>query len=449
MKKVIVIGINHAGTNAVKTLLENYSDKVSVTAYDTNDNISFLGCGTALWVCGIVDNPSGLFYASKEILEEMGSVVKMRHQVGDINFADKKVKVTNLDTFESFEDSYDDLIIATGSWPNVLNVPGRELANIMQMKLFQDAEVLKSVASDEKFKHIVIVGAGYIGVELAEAYVKSGKKVTLINDVEPLKAYYDHELCKIMQENLESHGINLVIGERVIKFEGAGGVNKVVTDKQTIDADFVVTSIGFKPNTKMLEGTKVKLAPNGSIIVDKHQETSVENVYAIGDCATVYNNASKQIDSIMLATNAIRGAIVAAHSIGGTKLKSSGVQGANAIKIFDLSMYAIGISEHRAQELGFEVDSVTIQDDIRPKFMPTNEVVTLKVIWDKNSLRILGAQMCSVADLSQASYFFSLAIEEKYSIKKLALCDLFFLPHFNHPVNFVTKAGIEAIKKLV
>ncbi len=449
-KKVVMVGSNHASTFAQFTLHTAYKDKVDVTAYDANTNTSFLGCGMALWVGQVIDKPDGLFYSSPEHLRELGSNVYMEHEVINIDFNNKTLKVKDLKTGDEIDDNYDEMIIGVGSWPIIPPIEGIDLENILIAKRFQHAQECINVMQDDTINEVVVVGAGYVGIELVEAFNLRGKKATLITDGEILNKYYDKEFVQPMRERLSSNGIKVVENERVQKFVGTDGkVTQVVTDKGTYEAQAVLMSVGVNANTKFLKGSGLEMDERGVIKVNQKQETNIQGVYAIGDCAQVFNNTTNQFQHIGLATNAVRTGIIAAHNIGGTPLSMNGVQGSNAIHICGLTMASTGLSEEAAKDLGYETDSVIHTDTIRADFMPTNNDVTIKVVWDKNNKKILGAQIMSDEDITLAIHTFSLAIEVGYTIDKLATLDLFFLPHFNKPDNFITKAGLLALDKLL
>lgn len=448
MEKIIVIGANHAGTHSILTLVDNYAEKVQVTVYDRNSNISFLGCGMALWIANVISGSDGLFYASPELLQSKGANVFMEHELQSVDFDKKKVKVKNLKTGEYFEDEYDKLILGVGSWPILPSIKGIDLENVLYAKIFQNAQTVIEKLKDPAIKRIAVVGAGYIGVELVEAFRKQGKEIVLINDQNVLNNYYDAEFQEMMRKKLEENGVQLALHEMVTEIKGINGkVSSVVTDKNEYQADMVLMSVGFRPNTDLFRLTKLKMDARGAILVDNQQQTNIKDVYAIGDCCEIFNNATQDNSYIALATNAVRTGIVAGHNVGGTPVKMQGVQGSNAIHIYDLTMCSTGITEEVAKNMGMDVGSVTVNELIRPAFMPTNNEVTLKVVWDRKSRRILGAQMASKEDITLALHMFSLAIQEKFSIDKLALTDLFFLPHFNQPANFITKAGLLALGK--
>ncbi len=442
MAKIVVVGANHAGTAAINTLTQNYDHEVVV--FDRNSNISFLGCGMALWIGNQISNGDGLFYSNKETLEKQGAKVHMEAPVEKIDF-DKKIVYATLKDGQKVEESYDKLILATGSVPVIPNIPGKDLENVQQVKLYQDAQEVIEKLKNQDIKNVVVVGAGYIGVELAEAFERHGKKVTMIDIADTvLPAYYDKPFTDKMKKNLEDHGIELAFGQSVTEIKGDGKVEKVVTDKGEFPADMVVLSIGFRPNN-VIGKDKLELFKNGSYLVNKKQETSIPDVYAIGDCATVYDNAIDNVNYIALATNAVRSGIVGAHNAAGTAIESNGVQGSNGICIYGLKMVSTGITVGKAEKLGIEVGYTDFEDTQMPAFIETtNPKVSIRIVYDKKSRVILGAQMASEYDMSMGIHMFSLAIQEKVTIDKLALLDIFFLPHFNQPYNYITMAAITA-----
>ncbi|KMT21732.1 H2O-forming NADH oxidase [Clostridium cylindrosporum] len=442
MAKIIVVGANHAGTAAINTILDNYKGN-EVVVFDRNSNISFLGCGMALWIGEQIPGPSGLFYSSKEKLEEKGAKIFMETEVENIDFDNKTVYAMKKDGTK-IEESYDKLILATGSLPIRPNIPGTELENVQFVKLYQDAEACVTKLKDDEIKNVAVVGAGYIGVELAEAFERKGKNVTLIDCSDTcLSKYYDSEFTELMKDNLESHGIKLAFGEMVKEIKGDKRVESIVTDKAEYPADMVVLAIGFKPNNAIGKD-KLKLYKDGPYLVDRNQQTSISGVYAIGDCATVYDNSIEDVNYIALATNAVRSGVVAGHNICGTDLQSIGVQGSNGICIYDLKMVSTGLTEEMARNNGFDVSYTDYEDLQKPGFIEKNEKVKIRITYDKKTRRVLGAQIASKHDISMAIHMFSLAIQEKVTIDKLKLIDIFFLPHFNQPYNYINMAALSA-----
>lgn len=454
MSKIVVIGANHAGTACVNTILANYGADNEVVVFDQNSNISFLGCGIALWIGQQIAGSEGLFYSDKEQLEAAGATVHMRTVVESIDYGAKEVHV--LQDGVRRTESYDRLILATGSSPIVPPIAGAELVegtrefkasldNVQYIKLYQNATEVIDKLQDDSIRRVAVVGAGYIGVELAEAFQRLGREVTLVDIArEPLEGYYDPEFGDMMSRTLADHGIRLALGRNVMAVEGRGRVERLVTDLDSFDVDMVVVAVGFRPNTELGAGV-LEPFDNGAFLVDRNQRTSQPDVYAIGDCATVHDNAAGAPNYIALATNAVRSGVVAAHNACGTGIESAGVQGSNGVRVYDLNMVSTGLTTAKAREFGYDPVATEFTDNQRPEFMLTdNHPVTIKIIFDRTSRVILGCQIASKEDVSMMIHTFSLAIQEKVTIDKLALLDIFFLPHFNKPYNYVTMAALSA-----
>lgn len=444
MKKIVVVGANHAGTAAINTILDNYPND-EVTVFDANSNISFLGCGMALWIGDQIHSADGLFYSSREAMEAKGARVYMETMVNRIDY-EKKIVYAQDKQGKMIEHEYDKVILATGSLPIMPQIEGSDLANVQYVKLFQNAkEIIDKLHMDETIQRVTIVGAGYIGVELSEAFRRNGKEVCLIDVMDrSLANYYDENFTTIMDDNLRAHGIHLAYGEKVACIKGNGKVEQVVTDKHTYASDMVVFAVGFKPFTSLAQDY-LKLFHNGAYIVDHTQKTSDDNVYAIGDCATIYNNAIQTQDYIALASNAVRSGIIAAHNACGTHMEAVGVQGSNGIKIWDINMVSTGLTLKKAIEHGYEALATDMEDYQKPLFIThDNEKVIIRIVYDSKTRRILGAQLCSKYDISMNIHMFSLAIQEKLTIDKLKLLDIFFLPHFNQPYSYITVAALKA-----
>lgn len=441
--KTVIVGANHAGIAAANTLLDNYKDQ-QVVMIDRNTNLSYLGCGTALWVGRQIDSYENLFYTNKEAFEAKGARIYLETSVASIDFANHVVHCQKADG-TCFDESYDKLVLATGSLPVSPKLPGCDLEGISFLKLFQQGQEVDRWMSDESVRSVAVIGAGYIGVEIAEAAKRRGKEVRLF-DIAPtsLASYYDPSFTAVMDENLASHGIECHFGERVVAYHGENGrVSAIEAEKGTYLADLVINAIGFVPNNE-LGRDHLELFANGAYHVDRRQRTSDPDVYAIGDCATVWSNALAAETYIALATNAVRSGIVAGHNIGGTRLDSIGVQGSNGISIFGYNMVSTGLSVAAATRAGLDVCHADFEDLQRPGFMRENANVKIRIVYERGSRRVVGAQMASTEDISMGIHMFSLAIEEGVTIDKLKLLDIFFLPHFNQPYNYITMCALGA-----
>jgi NADPH-dependent 2,4-dienoyl-CoA reductase/sulfur reductase-like enzyme len=443
MSKIVLIGANHAGTAAANTILDNYPGN-ELVVFDSNSNISYLGCGTALYIGKQIDGTDGLFYSSREKLEAKKAAVFMETSVSRIDFDAKKVYATDKSGKEIVE-TYDKLIIATGSLPITPPIKGLDTPNVNYVKLFQDGQKINALLDQGDIKSVAVVGAGYIGVELAEAVRRRGKEALLFEAADTsLSTYYDEWFTRDMDKVLLENGIKLHFGELVQEIEGGDKVKGIVTNKGKYQVDAVIMAIGFRPNSALAKDA-LETLPNGAYKVNKKQETSKKDVYAIGDCASVYSNAIENSAYIALATNAVRSGVVAGHNAGGTPLESAGVQGSNGICIFDYKMVSTGLNTKAAEKAGYSPVYTEFEDTQKPAFIKEdNHKVKIRIVYDQKTRRILGAQMASYQDISMGIHMFSLAIEEKLTIDKLKLLDIFFLPHFNQPYNYITMAALTA-----
>ena len=443
--KVVVIGCTHAGTAAIKNLRALNPD-AEVTVFERNDNISFLSCGIALYVGGVVSDPRGLFYSSPKELKSLGVNTKMKHDVKSVDIKGKKLTVENLETGEVFDETFDKLIITSGSWPIIpRNIEGIDLENVLLCKNYNHANEI--IERSKSVKRVVVVGAGYIGVELVEAFRDNGKEVILVDAEDRiLSKYFDKEFTDVAEESFREKGIVLATGEKVVKIEGTNGkVSKIITDKNEYETDMVIMCIGFVPNTALFKN-QLEMLPNGAIKVDEYMRTSDKDVMAAGDCCSVFYNPLNMERYIPLATNAVRMGTLAGLNLVENKAKSLGTQGTSGIKIYENNMAATGITEALARSLDLEIETVIVTDNYRPEFMPTYEKVTLKVVFDKYTRIVLGAQLNSKVDLTQSINTLSVCIQNHMTIDDLAFVDFFFQPHYNKPWNFINLAGLAALK---
>ncbi|UUV98975.1 FAD-dependent oxidoreductase [Vagococcus luciliae] len=434
--KVVVIGCTHAGTSAVKSILKE-SPEAEVIVYERNDNVSFLSCGIALYVGGVVKNAQDLFYSNPEELASLGATVNMEHNVTSIDTELKQVTAVNLKTNETSITSYDKLVMTTGSWPIVPPIPGIKANNILLCKNYNQANKIIDSAKDAK--KIVVVGGGYIGIELVEAFVESGKEVTLIDGLERiLNKYLDKPFTDKLEQELLSQGVTLALGENVARFESdeQSNVKKVHTASKSFDADMVILCVGFKPSTELL-GDQVDKLPNGAIKVNEYMQTSQPDIFAAGDSAIVHYNPTQSDNYIPLATNAVRQGLLVGKNIKKPTLAYRGTQGTSGLYLFGWKIGSTGLTIENALTQGINADMAYLEDNYRPEFMPTTEKVMMQLVFDKDTKRILGGQLMSKYDITQSANTLSLAVQNEMTVEDLALSDFFFQPHFDRPWNYL------------
>ena len=432
--KVTVIGCTHAGTFAIKQILADHPD-ADVTVYERNDNISFLSCGIALYLGGQVADPQGLFYSNPTELRELGADVQMNHNVLAVDAAAKTVTVEDLTTHEQTTTAYDKLVMTSGSWPIVPKIPGIDSKKVKLCKNWSHAQALFEEAKDAK--RITVIGAGYIGAELAEAYSTTGHDVTLIDAQDRvMPKYFDAQFTDVIEQDYRDHGVQLALGETVASFEDTADGLTITTDKGRYDTDLAILCIGFRPNTGLLKG-QVEMAPNGAILTDDYMRSSNPDIFAAGDSAALHYNPTHQSAYIPLATNAVRQGILVGKNLTQPTVKYLGTQSSSGLALYGRTIVSTGLTLAAAHQQGIAADQVIITDNYRPEFMPTTEPVLMSLVFDPTSKRILGGALMSHYDVSQSANTLSVCIQNNNTIDDLAMVDMLFQPNFDRPFNYL------------
>ncbi|CAJ1198947.1 FAD-dependent oxidoreductase [Companilactobacillus nantensis] len=442
--KVSIVGCTHAGTFSAMNILKEHPDW-EVSVFERNDNLSFLSCGIALWVSDRVSDPNKMFYASPEALTELGAHMHMQHDVTNIDFDNKKLAVKNLVSGETFEQPYDKLVITTGSAPVVPPIPGIDSSRVMLCKNWTNANELKENA--QNIKSAIVIGAGYIGAELAEGYSTLGKETTLIDALPHVLAKnFDPNMSAVAEKDYVDNGVTLGMGEKVESFEETNHSVIVKTDKNTYEADIAVMCVGFRPNTKMF-ADEFETLPNGALIVDKYMHTSKPDVFSAGDAASVHYNPTNDNQYIPLATNSVRQGILVGKNIEKDTAAYMGTQASSAVELFGRTYAASGLTKDHAEVLGKNVETVSLEDNYRPEFMLTTTPVLMNLVWEPETRVVLGGALTSKYDVSQSANLLSLAIQKKVTIDELSMVDFLFQPNFDKPVNYVSALAGAAVEK--
>ncbi|EEW53553.1 NADH oxidase [Limosilactobacillus antri DSM 16041] len=444
--KIVIIGCTHAGTITASQVLSQHPD-AEVTIYEKNDNVSFLSCGIATYLGGVAKNIDDMFYSSPEALSQLGAAVHMQHEVTAVDLQKKTLQVKDLVSGEETEDHYDKLMVTTGSWPVIPNLPGIDDPNVYLCKNYNHAQKLFEVAQNAQ--KVVVIGGGYIGVELVEAYSKQGKQVTLIDGNDRLLSkYYDAKYTDIVTKDFEDHQVTLALGELVAGFEPADQGVVVKTDRGSYDADIAILCIGFRPNTSLFKD-QLEFNADGSIKTNAYMQTSDPDVYGAGDSVAVHYNPTNQEAYVPLATNAVRQGIIAGTNLYGNTMTYMGTQSTSGLQLYDNAMSSTGMTLESAKAAGFDADAVTFEDHYRPEFMPTNATVIGTVVWDRSNNQILGAQFMSKLDISMYANAVSVMIQNHNTIDFMAMVDMLFQPNFDRPFNFINLLGQQAVAKAV
>lgn len=427
--KLIVIGGVAAGMSAASKLKRMNKD-AEVVVYEKGGFLSYGACGLPYYVSGENDDYTKMIARTKEQFQQMGMEIFLHHEIVKVVPEKKQVMVRDIARNHLFLDTYDKLMIATGAFPIIPPFPGVELQNIHVLKTLEDGMILKEISQSPQLQDVVIVGGGYIGIEVAEAMARLGKNVRVIELAERILQNFDQEITDITEKELLKQGVQLQLQEKVISFHGTEHVEAVQTDKGTYQADLVLMSIGVKPATSFLQGSGIALAENGAIIIDREMRTNIEDIYAAGDCAQVYHKVMEENTYIPLGTNANKCGRIAGANIAGSRQKYVGTLGSAAIKVFDLEVARTGLSEKEAQKLAIDYTTVFVQSADHPGYYPNQTPIWIKLVCEKRTRKILGAQAVGNKGVVLRIDMFAIAIHNGMSADELGMTDLCYAPPF-------------------
>lgn len=439
--KVIIIGGVAAGMSAA-TKFKRLSPKDEVLVYEKGDIVSFGACGLPYYVGGFFDNSREMIARTPEEFRESGVEIYTKHEVIDVDFSSKKIKVKNLTTNEILEDSYDKLMIASGARAIIPPIKNIDLENVVTLKSMDDGNKLRELMLKDEYKKVAIIGAGFIGLEAVEAAKHMGKEVTVIQlQDRVLQEVFDKDITDILEEELKDKGVNLLLSETVVELIGEGRVSRVKTDKREIEADIVILATGVRPNTDFLKSDYIKMLRNGAIVVDSYGKTSVEDVYAAGDCATINNLITGKESYVPLATGANKLGRIVGENLAGKNNSFQGSMASSCIKVMDMEAARTGLSEKEVKDLGFDYKTKFITDMNQTSYYPGRERIYVKLIYDAHTKVIYGGQVAGYKDAVQRCNVLAACIYAKMTTDQLGMLDLCYSPPFARTWDVLNVAG--------
>lgn len=383
-------------------------------------------------------------------LIKRGAHVLNNHEVTAINADVKSITVRDTKNGTTQDYPYDKLILSSGVRPNSLPVPGNDLKNVFLMRGYDWATNIKAKLEDPAVKHVTIIGAGYIGIEVAEASRKAGKQVMLLDMIDrPLGTYLDPEMTDILAKELTDKGVELKLSVKIEAFTGDEAVSAVKTDAGDVKTDLVIQAAGIKPATEWLKGT-VNLDKRGFINTDPYLRTNLPDVYAIGDATLVYSIPAQQKVPIALATVARREARYLAENIFSENPARpfKGVVGSSALSVFDYHFAASGLNTFTAKRADVNVHTAFYTDSLRPDYVPEangNPQVCVNLVFDPQTHRLLGGAVLSTYDVTAQGNVLALAVQQQLSLEDLAEADFFFQPGFDRQWSLLNLAAQHAL----
>ncbi len=432
MLKVIVIGGMAGGMSAAAKLKRNMKDAVGITVYEKGPVLSVGACGIPFYVGGDFDDANTLVERTPEEFQSAGIDVKMHHEVISVDRANKTVTIRNHETNETFGDNYDKLIIASGA--RVRRIPpfNDEWENLHIVRSLDDAIALRKDLENEAVKNVIVTGAGFIGLEIAEACAKRGKKVLIVEFANRILSNMDPEITDRLGAELNKHGVQFRTDAKVTKLDCDGkrileAVVESSGGEEKIPTDLVVNCAGIVPNAEFID---VKKAVNGAIIVNDRMETSDPNVYAAGDCSIMTSFVTDEHQYAPLGTNANKQGKIIAQLLSGKKAQHLKLIGSSALRLFGLDAAKVGISEIDAQRLNldYEVNRIT-GNSFASYYSP--EKVMVKLVYDARSRKLLGAQTLGHGIVVPRANYFAIAISAGMTVDEFGYLDLCYSPPFS------------------
>lgn len=439
--RVVIIGGNAAGMSAAAKL-RRMNPEAEVIVYESKDYISFGACGLPYFIGDFFDNENRMIVRTKEQAEKTGIQVHLLHEVKNVDEAKKTVQVLNLKDKSIQIVSFDKLMIASGARAIVPPIKNVSLANVFTLRNLEDGRSIREKMLDTNVKNVAIIGAGFIGLELVDAAVHLGKQVRVFQMEERiLKEAFEKEVTDILEQELVEKGVMLHLGTQVTELIGEDKVTHVKAEEVSYDADMVIITAGIRPNTSFLEGTSIQRVKNGAVVVDGEGKTSVNEIYAAGDCAVVKHHLKSDSSYIPLATTANKLGRIVGENLAGAKKEFPGTLGASCLKLLSLEAGRVGLSEEEAKANGFDVKSVFITDKNHTDYYPGQEPIHVKLVYENGTKKILGGQIVGKSDAVMRVNVLSAAITMGMTTEQLGMLDLCYAPPFARTWDVLNIAG--------
>ncbi len=431
-KHLVIIGGVAAGMKAAaKARRESPSMKITVVTDE--QYISYAGCGMPYFIGDVIKDSKKLIIREPAYFKQMHAIgVLTGHQATAIDTRQKQVKARNMENGQELVFRYDKLILATGALPVVPPLPGISLGNIFTLRTVNDAVRIKSCVDTGKVKNAVIVGGGLIGLEMAENLVLRGVRVTVVELLDQVLPPLDKDMALLVQNYLAGKGVEIITSDGVKSFEGNEGnlVTKVITGKRQLPADMVILSIGIKPNTKLAQEAGIEIGATRAIKVNERMETSVPDVYAIGDCAESVHLVTGKPAWIALGSTAAKMGRVAAINAAGGCDTFKGVVGAMIVKVFEMNIGKAGLSEREAIKEGFKPASTIVPASDISHYYPGAKDIIIKLIADAPTRRLLGAEIIGTGVVDKRIDIIVTALTFGATVDQVAKLDLAYAPPY-------------------
>ena len=441
MKVVIVGGVAGGATAAAR--IRRLDEQAEIVVFERSGYISYANCGLPYYIGDVITDKAALTLQTPESFDARFRVdMRVRHEVTAIHPLRKTVSVTNLATGEQFEEPYDKLILSPGAKPTQPRLPGVGLERLFTLRTVEDTFRIKDYINMNHPRSAVLAGGGFIGLELAENLRELGLDVTIVQRPKQLMNPFDADMAAFIHAEMRRGGVKLALGYTVEGVaERDGGVDVLLKDAEPLHADMVVLAIGVTPDTDLAKAAGLELGIKGSIVVNDRMETSVPDIYAVGDAVQVRHAVTGQDALISLAGPANKQGRIAADNICGGDSRYRGSQGSSVIKVFDMTAAVTGINESNAKKAGLDVDTVILSPMSHAGYYPGGKLMTMKVVFEKGTYRLLGAQSVGYEGVDKRIDVLATAIHAGLRATELKELDLAYAPPYSSAKDPVNMAG--------
>jgi NADPH-dependent 2,4-dienoyl-CoA reductase/sulfur reductase-like enzyme/rhodanese-related sulfurtransferase len=443
VKNIVIIGGGACGPKTAARA-RRLDHNAQITMIQDEALISYAGCGLPYYISGSVKSRNALLVRDADAFKKISNVdVLINTKVESIDRVDHKVNVTDQQTGRKYALNYDKLVIATGANPVVPLLEGINLRGVHILKRVPDADEIIGLMTESVAKKAVIIGAGLIGVEMAEALVVRGFEVTMVEALDTvLPALLDDEVAGLLANHLKSKRVVLKLGQKIVRFEGEDGrLRRALTDKETIEADIAILAIGVRPDSKLAKEAGLQIGPFGDIVVNDYLQTSDPDIYAGGDCIANVSLLTGQRVFVPMGSTANRHGRVIGTNITDGAEKFPGVVSTACVKVFDFNVGRVGTGEKQAKEAGYEVVTGVVPGLDKPGYYPGAREIIIKLIVDAKTHRILGGQGTGPGEVIKRIDVLATAITAGMTVDALADLDLAYAPPYNSALDVLHHAA--------
>jgi NADPH-dependent 2,4-dienoyl-CoA reductase/sulfur reductase-like enzyme/rhodanese-related sulfurtransferase len=449
-QRILIVG-GVAGGASCAARSRRLSETAEIIMFDRGQYVSFANCGLPYYVGDVITDEAKLLVADSDLFKERFNIeVRLRSEVIAINREQRRIKVRALDTGEVYEEAYDALVLAPGASPIRPPLPGIDLPGIFALRTIPDSRYIRQWITDHRVSQAVVVGGGFIGLEMTENLVRRGIQVTVIEMMDQIMAPLDREMVSRVEERMRSHGVTLVLGDGVAGFAAVSDRLQVTTRSgQLYPADIVILGIGVRPETTLAQQAGLVLGDRGGIRVDAQMRTSDPHIWAVGDVVEVKDVVTQEWMLIPLAGPANRQGRVAADAIANRQTTFRGVQGTSVCGIFDLTVAATGANEKTLRRLGQPYQKIYLHPGHHVGYFPGAKPIDIKLLFTPDTGHILGAQAIGEEGVEKRIDVIAMTLQQQGTVFDLEEAELCYAPQFGaakDPVNFAGMIAANALR---